>query len=60
VWCKLIFGPLAATESSITRQWLRAAVLILFLVLSHAVSAGPRAWEYTILGFLAQTVKNLH
>jgi hypothetical protein len=36
-------------ESAMTRQWLRAAVLILFLGLSQAVWAGPQVWEYTIL-----------
>jgi hypothetical protein len=36
-------------EYAMTRQWLRAAVLILFLGLSQAVWAGPQAWEYTIL-----------
>ena len=32
-----------------TRPWLRAAVLILSLMLSQKVWAEPRAWEYKIL-----------
>jgi hypothetical protein len=32
-----------------TRQWLRTAVLILFLGLSQGVCAEPQAWEYTML-----------
>jgi hypothetical protein len=32
-----------------TRQWLRAALLILLLGLSQMVWAGPQGWEYTIL-----------